>query len=48
MMIDHHERCTRLPVLTVEMKPKFPSNQMAPDQFTVKIATKNESHEDIN
>jgi hypothetical protein len=44
---DHHVKCTKLLVPIVEMKQKFPSNQMENDLCTVKIATKSENQEDI-
>ena len=43
----NQEKCIKSHVLTVELKQKFHSNQMANDQFTVAIVTKNESQEDI-
>ena len=41
-------RCTRSLVLTVDRKPKFRSNLMVRDQFTVRSATENIGHGDFN
>ncbi len=46
--IDHHEKCTKSPVLIVEKKQKFPLNLMEPDLFIVKSVIENVDQEDTN
>jgi len=46
--IEVHEKCTKLPVPTVEKKQKFLLNQMVQDQFIVGIVIRNINQRDFS